>query len=197
MKLVSPDYFRYQGRSMWPCFQEGDLLEIEPVAFAQIKRGDCIAYRQRNSGQTVHRVVATGAALTTRGDAMSGPDKAPIASEQVIGLVVRRFRFGQETTVGRGLPGRVTGRVLHYAGRLDPGREARGGRLARVLRRHAMQILRRFKRTGTMERLTRHNEPDLVVWKMGEQIVGRQDPASGNWQISWPWNVFLDIRERL
>ncbi len=67
--------FRYHGLSMWPCFQEGDLLEILPVDWAKIRIGDCLVFWGENGQQVVHRVTGKGKSLRTRGDAFKKADE--------------------------------------------------------------------------------------------------------------------------
>ncbi len=192
MKPRSPEYFKYQGRSMWPCFQEGDLLELVPVFYEQIRLGDCIAYRDGCGRHVVHRVVAAGRELTTRGDAMPATDRQTVIAAQVLGRVVCRYRFGQPSRVRRGFPGRIAGVFYLYAGRIDPCRNSRGGRLAGLIRRNTARALKILRMSGQPERLLRQGEPDLLVWKIGGCIVGRKEATAAHWVLSWPWCFLLD-----
>ena len=63
--IPKSNLFRYRGSSMWPCFQPGDLLVAEKVAFKQLRLGDCIIYRKTGEvDYIVHRIVAVETRLT-------------------------------------------------------------------------------------------------------------------------------------
>ena len=84
--------FRAPGTSMHPTIRHGDVITVEPVAPAKLKRGDIILYRFQNDF-IAHRIVNVeereGCKLTfiLKGDASTGCD-APVKPEQVLGKVV-------------------------------------------------------------------------------------------------------------
>ena len=195
MTESSQTLLRYHGRSMWPYFQDGDLLTYLPVAPDRVKIGDCIVYRNRDGQLVTHRVVATQQGWVTRGDALKTPDVEKVAPGQLLGRVAVRYRFGHPVAVYGGLRGRLAGRVYHYAGRIDPQRETRGGRLARALRGVLATGLHWTGRCGSAHCLTRPGEPDLWLWKMGMFYVGRKNLPSAQWHLAWPWSLLVEIRE--
>ena len=91
--------FRAPGRSMQPAILDGDLITVEPVSLADIKRGDIILYRS-TMGVTAHRVVriyrGNGSAtlFILRGDAPGSPDER-VDSQDVLGKVVWLHRGGR------------------------------------------------------------------------------------------------------
>ena len=84
--------FRAPGTSMHPTIRHGDVITVEPVAPAKLKRGDIILCRFQDSF-IAHRIVSieekNGRGLTfiLRGDASASCD-APVKPEQVLGKVV-------------------------------------------------------------------------------------------------------------
>ena len=84
--------FRAPGTSMHPTIHHGDVITVEPVAPAKLKRGDIILCRFQG-GFIAHRIVnietRNGCGLTfiLRGDASASCD-APVKPEQVLGKVV-------------------------------------------------------------------------------------------------------------
>jgi hypothetical protein len=84
--------FRAPGTSMHPTIRHGDLITVEPVVPANLKRGDIVLYRWQN-GFIAHRIVdieeRNGCGLTfiLRGDASTTCD-APVKPAQVLGKVV-------------------------------------------------------------------------------------------------------------
>jgi signal peptidase I len=84
--------FRAPGTSMHPTIRHGDVITVEPVAPAKLKRGDIILYRLQNDS-IAHRIVnieeRNGCGLTfiLRGDASATCDD-PVEAQQVLGKVV-------------------------------------------------------------------------------------------------------------
>lgn len=195
MSIYRDRYFRYQGRSMWPSFQEGDLVEVEPVDFERLKVGDCLLFLANGNQKIVHRLIDMRKGLRTRGDATAIPDPHKVAPEQVMGRVVYRYRFEQRTRVTGGQLGLLIAIFYRYAGRIDPGRKSRGGQLAKVIRRISSAILRPVWRYGKVRRLSNPEQGLNVFFTLGKTVVGRQDMTSGTWQMSWPWRVFIDPAE--
>jgi len=187
--------FRYQGRSMWPCFQEGDLLEYRPYCMADIQVGDCIVYKTEDERHVTHRVVSKGGTLITRGDAFSAEDKDPVHANQVIGKVTDRHRMGKVSRVTGGTRGQIAGMFYRYAGRIDPQRNARGGKLARRLQAISMVVFKPLWDKGHKKRLKRGDEGDITLWVLGEIIIGRQDDQTLEWAVTWPWNLLVQITD--
>ena len=193
MSRQPSDTFLYRGTSMWPCFQEGDLLEIVPLSKGkEIHRGDCLVWRDEQGRHVVHRVVGLRGGLQTRGDALPHNDLSG-ATREILGRVVRRYRFGRGSAVAGGFAGRLAGIFYHYAGRIDPERNARGGRLARTLRRLSTPLLRPWLKKGY--RLGNEGEKQLSEWKLGGATLAARDPANGNWQTTWPWRVVIQVSD--
>jgi len=77
---------------MHPTIRHGELITVEPVAPANLKRGDIVLYRWQN-GFIAHRLVnieernGSGLTFIFRGDASTTCD-APVKSAQVLGKVV-------------------------------------------------------------------------------------------------------------
>lgn len=81
--------------SMRPTMPPGTLVVVEPVDIGELRVGDVITY-QLESGKApvvTHRVVSVSSTLdgertvTTRGDANTAPDAAPVTAAQVRGKV--------------------------------------------------------------------------------------------------------------
>ena len=194
MTEMETGVFRYHGRSMWPCFQDGDLLEFEPCTLADIHVGDCVAYTSGDGKRVAHRVVAKGHALTTRGDALPDVDEAAVSGDRLVGRIIRRHRLGRASRVKGGLTGRLAGRFFCYAGRIDPQRDALGGKVARALRSLSMAILKRFWNMGREEKLTNGDGREIVFWMIGGKAIGKKNNSRG-WQIAWPWCILVAVKE--
>ena len=88
--------FRAPGTSMHPTIRHGDVITVEPVEPANLKRGDIILYRLQN-GFIAHRLVnieekdGCGLTFILRGDASTSCD-APVKPRQVLGKVVKLER---------------------------------------------------------------------------------------------------------
>ena len=65
-KPAEANFLRYRGRSMWPIFQDGDLLEVEPVEWQELRVGDCITYHSGDDKTLItHRIIAVRARFHT------------------------------------------------------------------------------------------------------------------------------------
>jgi hypothetical protein len=192
---IKTNIFLYHGRSMWPCFQEGDLLECEPCTFADIRVGDCVVYSTDDNKHVTHRVVAKRDYLTTRGDAMPAVDNEIITSNQIAGKIVLRHRLGNISKVDGGFTGWLAGRFFYYAGRIDPQRKAIGGRVARGLRTISVVSLKPFWNRGRKRTLVSDEEQEVTFWMIGKKAIGKKSKDSDQWQIAWPWNIAVTIKE--
>lgn len=185
-------YFRYEGLSMWPCFQEGDLLELALVNYRQIHIGDCVAYRSTEGRQAVHRVVGKKNGLITRGDALAAVDAEILSDDQIIGRVISRHRLGQECCISGGIRGRLASLFYRCAGRLDPKRPSRGGRLARIIRATSTKILRMLRYREVVRRMVLSDGEKVTVLEVQGRIIGRQDSLQTAWLVAWPWSIFIE-----
>ena len=95
--------FHASGRSMYPAIGDGDHVQVDPSS--QTKRGDVVMV-ETPEGLRVHRVVASGNAIRTRGDCCVDYDSVAgvlgsvrvvngnatgFADRQKFGSVVRRW----------------------------------------------------------------------------------------------------------
>jgi hypothetical protein len=134
MSDTPPRITRYRGLSMWPYFQEGDLLEVVPATIERVGLGDCVVLRAADGTLIAHRVVGLRHGLRTRGDARSRDDDRKEAGLQLTGRIVARHRLGRRSAVTGGRRGWLLGKFLYVAGRVDPQRRGRGGKAGRVVR---------------------------------------------------------------
>lgn len=82
--------FSASGHSMRPTILDGDILTVEPLAAAEIRRGQILLVRS-DGRLRAHRVVTTHPVLVTRGDAGLEND-SPV--EAVLGQVTALQRGG-------------------------------------------------------------------------------------------------------
>jgi hypothetical protein len=129
----NPIYFRYRGTSMWPCFQDGDLLLACVVPFTQLRPGDCIVYEMEQGLRIVHRITVINSFARTRGDACYREDTRVVSPGLVIGRVHSRVRYGRKARVRGGTAGRFAGSLYRLAARLDASKPSRGGKAARLI----------------------------------------------------------------
>ena len=191
---LGTDFFGYRGRSMWPVFQEGDLLKVHPVALEELHVGDCITYRLQNCGTLVtHRVSAIhGESLVTRGDAFTWSDELSVNASQLIGRVCGRVRMGSLKQVRGGMNGRLAVGFYHYAGRIDPQRDARGGRAARRLRESLQWLAAGLYRRGTVREFADVGRENKCYWYVGQYPWASFDPVRGSWLVPWPQSLLID-----
>lgn len=191
---AKPKMFCYHGRSMWPYFQEGDLLEYTACELHDIKIGDCVVFKGEDDKVVTHRLIKKSQRLSTRGDAHINSDTEEVAAEQLLGRVVKRHRHGSTAIVTGGLTGLATGALLHYAGRIDPRRETRGGKVARAIRAVSMTILKPVWQLGYEQALLNHNSAETSRWKIGKTTIAWKRNKDQEWQIPWPLISLVTIQ---
>ena len=118
--------FGYRGGSMWPLFQNGDVVVVKRVPLEQLRAGDCIAFRRPGQEQTtIHRIHRLKPDIRTRGDARPAADDEPVDPSWIEGRAEARIRYGHPTRLLGGLVGRWAGMFYPQVGKLNP-RWARG-----------------------------------------------------------------------
>jgi hypothetical protein len=191
---LGTDFFRYRGRSMWPAFQNGDLLEVQPLTLQELCVGDCITYRLNDCETLVtHRIITIhDGSIRTRGDALPWADDLSVNASQLVGQVIGCFRLGCLNQVRGGKQGRLLGGFYHYAGRLDPQRDARGGRIARLLRSSLQWLAAELYRRGTMLEFGCIDKGLSHYWHVGQRPWASFDHSQGYWQVPWPQSLLID-----
>jgi signal peptidase I len=191
---AAENLFRYSGKSMWPCFQEGDILVTTRMAYGELRPGDCIVYKGGGGGEwVIHRIVSISPDIRTQGDNRWVADDEPVSPEAIAGRVTERVRYGSVSRVAGGAAGVVAGKVWRYAALLDPARDARGGRIARLIRRVSGMAKTKIPlRTMRGIRFQAGNDTVSFYLLRGSQIIGRFDPATGGWALSWPALLLID-----
>ena len=185
--------FRYHGRSMWPLFQERDLLLLECVGTDELQAGDCIVYRRdAEDQQIIHRIVSADPFILTQGDARPCMDDEPVAPEWVIGRVTTRMRHGQASRVHRGLAGLLQKRVCRLGGRLDPSRMSRGGSIARLLQCMLGRITHRWVRRAKVSSYASLGGLARCYLVWGKQVVAQYDQRGKRWMVFWPHSLWID-----
>ena len=89
--LASGIAFRFQarGRSMFPAIKDGEILQVEPVSVAGLKRGDIVLFRKGTEFKA-HRIIRRSAGMfITRGDTGITED-AEVNADDVLGKVVAK-----------------------------------------------------------------------------------------------------------
>ena len=186
-----PSVVRYRGRSMWPLFQDGDILVALPIDLDEVRRGDCVLVAAPPGDPFVHRVVLTRPALVTKGDAHRQADDPAPSGPALLGRVVERVRDGRRRAVAGGVGGRVQGRLLGQLGRLDPTVSGRAGQAARgvrvLLRPLGRRALLRARATADPDGLLR------VEGRSGRVLLREQE--DGRWTAPWPVCLAVDERD--
>jgi hypothetical protein len=183
---------------MWPCFQPGDLLVAERIPFKQLRLGDCIIYRKTGEvDYIVHRIVLVKPALRTRGDARRVADDDPVLPAWIRGRVKARLRHGRMTRVSGGLTGVWAGRFYRYAGRIEPSRNSKGGKLARLLQTILGPISAIWmRRTSNVNCILKIGCTSNTL-TVGNRVVAVYDERVMDWSIVWPYSLWIHARSLL
>ena len=187
--------FRYDGPSMWPTFQEGDILEVEKAPAGALRRGDCIVYRRPgDEAAAVHRIVRLKGGIRTRGDNRPAEDDEPVSDAWILGRVQARVRYGQEAVVRGGAAGIWAGRFYRRAGRIDPNRTGRGGAAARLVQSTLGRAFPLCARRAGPVSLRVDGDGTGRYLAVGKRRVGTYNDKGQAWSIAWPWNLLLEPR---
>lgn len=183
--------YAYHGRSMWPTFQEGDLLIVEPVDPSQLRRGDCIVFLTRpEAPHTIHRIVTLRPEIWARGDARPCRDDEPVNPASIAGRVRARVRCGSQRGVRGGGQGLLSGKLMYYAGLLDPYKDSRGGRVARGIA-WVCGIATRYWLRHTRTLALASPTGEVIYLMLGQKAIAHWDKEHGLWAVPWPTSVYL------
>jgi len=185
--------FAYSGASMWPLFQEGDLLVVKKVCPDLLRVGDCIVFRSSNNESRfiVHRISAVKPRLKTRGDQRGVDDSEFLDPSCILGRVTGRIRAGRASKVHGGLAGCWTARAVRLAGLIDPTRNAKGGRIARAIQRLLAPFSASFLRGAKVVSFASLDGQARNYLIGRGRVMGVYDQETGHWRLSWPYSVCL------
>ena len=111
------------GSSMLPAIRPRDVLLVRRCVPGAARVGDVVLFT-RGDRLFAHRVIAAGASLVTRGDAMADPDP-PVQPSELLGRVERVVRRGRV----------IRPRAPRLGTRIAAGLFRRSARAGRVLTR--------------------------------------------------------------
>ena len=185
--------FRYRGNSMWPLFQEGDLLVVKKVSQDELLPGDCVVYRKTSQENFIaHRIVASQPQIITRGDFIAANDREPVLFSDIEGRVIGRIRYRTFHRVSNGVKGVWQGRFYRYAGLLEPTRHARGGQVAKFIRKSLNCFSFLWQSRLSFTSFTSADGCSKRYLLLGSRCVGTYKKESRAWTISWPCSLFLN-----
>jgi signal peptidase I len=183
----------YIGKSMWPTFRPGDLLEVAPLHRFP-RSGDVVMFRQGDSETddcpVVHRVRAmTAKGFVTQGDNSPYPDSQCVSLDQIVGIVTHVHRGGKFLHVHGGRYGLWTLR------RLVAARAIR-----RILRLSLHTMYGQMRDSGILARiwqpqvsLLRINSPDgtLIKYLWRGRTIARWWPRQNKFECRKPWDLVI------
>jgi len=177
---------------MWPILQTGDVLLVEKTPWEQLRPGDCIVYRKTGEEDyIVHRIVALQPEMRTRGDARKVEDDDPVLPGWIEGRIKARLRHGHMAPVSGGLTGVWAGRFYGYAGRLEPSRDSRGGKVARLIRGLLGPISAIWMRQPRNITILPGKECKSGTLTVGGRVVAVYDEQARDWSIVWPYSLWI------
>ena len=185
--------FGYRGGSMWPLFQNGDVVVVKRVPLEQLRAGDCIAFRRPGQEQTtIHRIHRLKPDIRTRGDARPAADDEPVDPSWIEGRAEARIRYGHPTRLLGGLVGRWAGMFYSQVGKLNPSLGTRGGRAARQIQRllRPAARLRLHRARVASFAVSDDRRRDYLI--VGGRVVGAWDERGSAWLVAWPCRLCID-----
>ena len=182
----------YNGSSMNPLFQEGDVVQVAPCDGLELLPGDVVAFvPPEQTGKVIHRVVAVHPrGIITKGDNVAAADDWLLAPRDILGKVVSIHRQGRLIPVPRQPP------VSLYLLRV---RRWCSLTLSPLLQ----PVYRRLVDAGLFQgRLAAWLKPRLLYfphadgpeWQLwlGTFLIGRKPPRLPCWTIRRPFRLFVD-----
>jgi hypothetical protein len=186
----------YVGPSMNPTLREPELMEIVPYDNRPLRVGDVVFLLPPQSDQpVVHRVArVTPAGISTLGDNNTREDAFLLQPKDIKGRVVAAWRGQKRREIAGGLQGRLTNCWLHLW-------RIPGNGMSLLLR----PLYSALSRCGLIARLLPAPlRPRVVIFQtrgqdkyrllLGQHIIGRYDDRKLQWQIQWPFRLFVDER---
>jgi SynChlorMet cassette protein ScmC len=184
----------YAGTSMYPTFQEPDLLEVKSYGTRRVRRGDVVSFKLPETATTVvHRVVAAGPdGIRTRRDNGAKDDPWVLQAGDITG----RVRAVQRGSRRRVALGGWQGLVVLRCTRLGRGIQRCAGILPHTLYDFVAGLgpFDRLLPASLRPRLVRFDVRRQVFLKllMGKQMVGHYSDRFEEWRIRRPFRLFVN-----
>ena len=186
-------HLRSRGRSMSPWMKSMDRVFALPCE-GPIRRGDVVLFRRPGDGHLViHRVVHADAdGVRTRGDGNDYTDRWVLRREDILGRVAYVMRGKRRIPIAGGWTGRCLAAGIRWLRflkarifpRLRPfyeGLLSFGFCKNRIWFRKKMRVIS-FERSGGTE----------LQLMMGRRMIGRRRAGGSRWEISRPFDLFVD-----
>jgi hypothetical protein len=144
------------GRSMWPCIRDGDVVELAPMP-PRPALGMVVLAQLADERYALHRLVRhSGVDWILRGDSNREPDGL-VSAHNLLGVVTRVERHGRAACFAPGRAGQGIA-WLSARGWLVPCTRA-----AVVPRRVARAVLRRLQRLARFRAWAKRFRPNYVI----------------------------------
>jgi hypothetical protein len=183
----------YRGPSMYPTFQELDLLRYQRDC--PIRAGDVVAFKDPIILRTVvHRVIrVTDNGLVTRGDNSGGIDPYLVPISHVLGVIRSCHRNGVPMRVRGGAVGRAI--ALGYIVRRHGRRAIRAtaGPPYRYL--SSRRVISRWTSPLLDLRLSTYLRSDGAEFQIHHhgRIAGICRPGTDRWHLFFPYGILIDV----
>jgi signal peptidase I len=184
----------YQGPSMMPTLQEGDVLEIAAYEGRPIRVGDVILFSTAKGAHcVVHRVMAVDQMrIQARGDNNDQIDPWMIAPADVTGQVMVAWRGQKRMKIRGGIAGMLQSALIRMFRAIDRGVSRRLHPLYRYL--SVSGAFRCLLPRHILPRLFRFGGDGKAAYKLlfKTRVVGWYDEEYGIWRIRRPFRLFID-----
>ena len=186
-------FYSYFGPSMYPTFQEGELLEIASYEKHPMQVGDVIVFKEPEKKQiVVHRVVQiTPSGITSRGDNNTNDDRCFLQLDDIIGKVIIVWYGSSKRKVFCGARGVWQKKYLRQTHRCTI-----------LLTRLLLPFLQPFFRLRVskfflpkMDQYKKifiqHGEIKRIYLLSKHRVVGSFDFAKGKWNVRFPYQLLF------
>lgn len=196
MEKVKPKYSTCIGPSMYPTLKPGDGIELCPYkTSAQIRVGDVIVCpHPKGTVDVVHRIIAIRhESVITRGDNNNKVDPYRVQFDDIKGKVVAAKRRSRRISIKGGNAGFFIHKLMLF--RKHTWLYALGPFRFFSNRIAAFGVFNMFHSLLDLKivRIERNQEHQRILVS-GNRAIGRQLADTGEWQIRFPYKLFVNKR---
>ena len=192
-KFREAKFFIYNGLSMRPLLQPGDMLCVYKASFQNLHLGDIVLIDWEMGQErqyVVHRMIAVRATgPLTQGDNNLKPDVEALTAENFIGLVTHFERRGRIHPLRGGTLGWLYARIILVRNWLWLFIKRLGWRVYRILRQSG--VIAKVWRPAILQIRVATGNGSLVKYCHGKCTVARWWPETQKFNVKKPFDLVI------
>jgi len=186
--------FIYMGSSMYPALKPADILEVIPYKKQKVQCGDVIVFsHSERKGKIVHRVISVDSmGIKTRGDNSKEAESWRFKPGDIEGYVINYQRKNKQHQILGSTTGPLLSKALRNAKLIY---WFMSGLLYPIYQRLAKKGINSEKLNAFLKiRVISFSRPagKESHLLLGRRVIGRRPPGKIQWQIKFPFRLFID-----